>query len=163
MPFVPFHDYFPKLSEKETRVITIRDDISFQLPSGDYGFLEMYCNEPNCDCRRVFFSVASSRTEKIEAVIAYGWETSNFYAKWMHDNNPKMIAELKGPVLNMGSPQSRWANQILKLTKDVLLKDEAYIRRIQRHYQMFREQVDGHKSAKKKHKRYPGEFKGFQK
>ncbi len=31
------------------------------LPDDDYGFLEAYCNDENCDCRRVFFNVISRK------------------------------------------------------------------------------------------------------
>ena len=50
MPMTPFMERFPELGACETRSVTIanRDD----LPNGEYGFIELYCNEPDCDCRR---------------------------------------------------------------------------------------------------------------
>src|SRR4029077_7239875 len=67
-----FHEAFPDLAAQETRTITTL--ASAYLPAGSYTFIEMYCDEPHCDCRRVFFSVLSSNTLQIETVIAYGWE-----------------------------------------------------------------------------------------
>jgi hypothetical protein len=50
---------------------------------------------------------------------------------------------LKGPILDFGSPQSKYAPLLLSLVEDVVLADPAYIERLKRHYQMVREAVDG--------------------
>lgn len=143
MPYAPFHDYFPEIAKEETRSITVCETTPEGLPAGEYGFVELYCNEPKCDCRRVFFYVISRYDEAPIAVIAYGWESPKFYAHWMRDDSPEVIEELKGPSLNMASPQSKCAPAALKLVEEVLLKDEEYIERLQRHYYMFRNKVDG--------------------
>jgi hypothetical protein len=146
MPYVPFSVLFPELSKKETRVICLDGNTEeLGLPPDRYAFLEMYCNEENCDCRRVFFIVCSETTEKQLAVITWGWESLEFYRDWASfdpDPDPEMIREMKGPVLNMGSPQSEHADKLLELTEDVLLQDDDYIERIKRHYKMFREKID---------------------
>lgn len=143
MPYVPFHDYFPEVADRETRTITIMPGSGTGLPAGDYGFLEMYCNERECDCRRVFFYVVSSFRRDVQAVVAWGWEDIDFYAKWFKYNHPRAVADLKGPVLNVGSPRTKLAPAILELVREVLLRDPAYIERIKRHYQMFRVEIDG--------------------
>ena len=143
MPYQLFHDLFPKIAEPETRTVTVPKDSNIALPPASYAFLEMFCNEPGCDCRRVFFYVISSLSNDVEAVIAYGWESREFYAKWLHHDNPRSLAELQGPVLNFGSPQSRLAPVILKLFSNVLLPDKPYIQRVKRHYRMFRDKIDG--------------------
>lgn len=84
----------------------------------------------------------SPSKKDVQAVIAYGWENAEFYAKWMGDDDPAAIRQLQGPVLNLGSPQSRLAPAILKLVKDVVLQDSAYIERIKTHYRMFRDRID---------------------
>ena len=142
MPYQLFHDLFPEIAEQETRAVTLLRDPDVDLPPADYSFLEMFCNERGCDCRRVFFYVVSSLGRDVEAVIAYGWESPAFYAKWLHDDDPAMLAELQGPVLNMGSPQSELAGGILTLFRKILLRDEVYIERVKRHYQMFRDKID---------------------
>jgi len=108
----------------------------------------MYCDETGCDCRRVFLSVVSSVTKQIEAVIAYGWESSEFYAKWMGDNDPDMIKELKGPVLNLASPQGNLAPDILKVVEELVLQDQVYIERLKTHYKLFRSRIDKAPKAK---------------
>jgi hypothetical protein len=55
MPFQLFHDLFPEMAERETRsVIVPPGSPPSGLPPGQYAFLEMFCNEKGCDCRRVF-------------------------------------------------------------------------------------------------------------
>jgi hypothetical protein len=90
----------------------------------------------------VFFNVVSSRTRKAIAVIAFGWESAEFYAKWMGDNAPEIIWEMKGPILNSLSPQSELAPQILKLVPELILLDQAYVQRLKTHYWMFRHLID---------------------
>ncbi|MCJ7700189.1 MAG: hypothetical protein MUO62_01280 [Anaerolineales bacterium] len=72
MPYESFHARFPEIAEKETRTITAMN--SSDLPTGSYGLIEMYCNEPDCDCRRVFLDVYDWENSKSMAIIAYGWE-----------------------------------------------------------------------------------------
>ena len=148
MPYSLFHTRFPKVAERETRTITVIDPSHFDLPPAHYSFLEMFCDEPGCDCRRVFFSVVSSLQNDIKAVIAWGWEDQDFYVKWMRSNEPHVINDLMGPVLNLASPQSDLAPALLKLFQGVLLQDTSYIERVKRHYVMFRETVDS-KTQKK--------------
>ena len=85
MPYVLLQDYFPELALKETRSFAIKEQHE-HLPVGEYALLEMYCDEPGCDCRRVFFYVISSFHDELEAVIAYGWEPLEFYGKWVGIN-----------------------------------------------------------------------------
>jgi len=147
MPFVLFHDHFPEIAERETRTITVPGKSALGLPAGHYGLVEMYCDEPGCDCRRVFFYIVSSVREDVEAVVAYGWESPEFYARWLHDDDPTMIEELRGPALNLGSPQSRLAPAILEIVKNVVLRDSAYVDRLKAHYRMFRDKIDKQRTA----------------
>jgi hypothetical protein len=78
----------------------------------------------------------------VVAVIAYGWESPEFYARWMGDDSPEVIEELKGPSLNSASPQSEYADAVLELLQEVILPDERYIERIKKHYRMFRSKID---------------------
>ncbi len=141
MAYQPLEELFPEIADKETRVLTTLNNHP-TLPPDDYGLLEAYCNEPGCDCRRVFFNVASLHRQKIEAVIAYGWESKRFYIKWFGRNDPDIINELKGPALNLGSPQSELAPALLREIKNVVLQDKNYIARLKRHYCMFKEVID---------------------
>jgi len=141
MPYVPFYNLFPKIAEKQTRVITLFGKSEFDLPAGEYAFIEMYCNEKGCDCRRVFFNVFYNR-KQVAAMIAYGWEPLEFYARWMGEDDPEVIEQLKGPTTSMLGPQSEKAGQVLEMLKKLVLTDEKYIERIKEHYRLFREQID---------------------
>ncbi|MGH9317246.1 MAG: hypothetical protein ACRD1P_09075 [Thermoanaerobaculia bacterium] len=142
MPYVLFHDQFPEIAKRETRTISVLAPSPSYPPPGEYALLEMYCDELRCDCRRVFFYVVSSRRNAVEAVIAYGWEPPEFYAKWMHDDDPEVVHQLKGPILNLTSPQSANAPRILHLIEELVLPDRAYIERLTTHYGMFKRNID---------------------
>jgi len=140
MPYEPFDERFGELAWKETRSLTVFDDP--RLAGDEFGFIEAYCNDENCDCRRVFFNVISRKRKEIVAVIAFGWESEAFYAKWYRRNDPAIIRQMQGPILNPGSPQSELAPALLKKVREVLLADPAYVARLKRHYQIFKEKVD---------------------
>jgi hypothetical protein len=148
MPYALFHNLFPEVAKRETRTVIVMHRLHFALPPAQYSFLEMFCDEPGCDCRRVLFSVMSSRHEDVQAVIGWGWEDKEYYAKWMGRNDPAIIEEMKGPALNLASPQSNLAPGLLELFRNVLLQDTGYLERVKRHYAMFREEIDSkHKPA----------------
>jgi len=138
MPMIPFLERFPELGTRETRSVTAthRQD----LPDGEYGFLELYCDEPGCDCRRVIIDVLRPETgwSKIWATISYGWETLDFYRKWGGDSDP---IEMKGPYLDPINPQTKYSSALLHLFR-FLIQSPDYVERLQRHYQMFRASID---------------------
>ncbi len=150
MPFQMFHDLFPDLAERETRCVIALERMEGELPQGEYYFHEMFCNEKGCDCRRVFWYVVSSVRKDVETVIAWGWEEPAYYAKWLSSPDPHDVAELKGPILNMGSPHTAHAPAILEMARDLLLRDPDYVARIKRHYGLFRGKVDGKGEGKRK-------------
>ena len=139
MSYEFFYERFPEIAEKETRTIMVMKHES--IPNGNFGLIEMYCNESSCDCRRVFFDVYDWEHKKSMAIIAFGWESERFYARWYGDSDPDTIRELKGPVLNLGSPQSKYASSFLNLIEGIL-KDSNYISRLKRHYRIFKGDVD---------------------
>ncbi|MBF0585033.1 MAG: SEC-C domain-containing protein [Magnetococcales bacterium] len=147
MDFVHFYKLFQKVAEEETRIVTVFADSHWGLPADEYGFVEMFCGNKQCDCRRVFFNVMSERQGNI-ATIAFGWEPPEFYARWLPTNDASVIKEMMGPTLNRLSPQSEIAPKVLKLFKDVLLVDADYIDRVKRHYKMMKDYIDCQPSRK---------------
>lgn len=139
--FQSFHDKFPSVAEKETREIIVFKNNEYGLPADTYIFVEMFCNEKACDCRRAFFTVFSEQQKKAMAVICWGWENATFYKKWMGYADKQMLAELIGPALNEGSPQSSLAPALLNMFKKLLLKDEIYTNRVKNHYTMFKKKL----------------------
>lgn len=135
MHMVPFFERSPELAFAETRCATIYNHPV--LPEDEYAFLESFCADPACDCRRVFVHVvARNRKGPILATINYGWEDEAFYRRW---STSGMIEpeELKGPNLAI-VPQSRYAPALLEVFEEVVL-DEDYVKRLRRHYAMFKE------------------------
>jgi hypothetical protein len=135
MPYTPFYYVFPDVAKAETRSLFVFDVPS--LPSDQYVLTELYCNELDCDCRRVFLQVYAEGRKEFVAVVAFGWESMAFYRKWLHDDDPVALTDLKGPVLNLGSPQCEISVAVLDLVKGVL-RDQAYIARLKRHYRLFK-------------------------
>ena len=144
MPYAPFNEKFPAVARRETRSFQpINDPV---LGDDEFGLLEMYCDEPGCDCRRVMFSVVSKQRKKVMAVIAYGWESAQFYADWFGHYDLDIIKEMQGPILNLGSPQSSLALALLAAVEHVL-QDKQYVDRLKRHYTMFRSAIDKETAA----------------
>jgi len=138
MPMTPFVERFLEVGASETRSrVTHQQD----LPDGEYGFLELYCDEPGCNCRRVMINVLRPETgwSRIWATIGYGWESLDFYRKWGGPANDPV--ELQGPFLDPLNPQTEYSPALLNLFR-LLLESPAYVERFQRHYQMFRDSVE---------------------
>ena len=130
---------FPEVGAQETRFVTVPQ--GQDLPEGQYGFVELYCDEPGCDCRRVMIVVLRPETawNKVWATISYGWESPGFYRRWTGgDGDP---AQFEGPYLDPLNPQTEHSPALLNLFR-FLLQSPEYVARLQRHYQMFRESVD---------------------
>lgn len=140
MPMIPFMEKFPETATRETRFASVKQRPD--LPDGEYGFLEFYCNEPGCDCRRVIIQVLRPETgwSKVWATIGYGWEDLDFYRRWGGTHSDPV--EMKGPYLDPLNPQSDYSPALLELFRS-LIQSAEYVERFQRHYQMFRESVDG--------------------
>ena len=150
MPMTLFMEKFPEVGPRETRSVRLTHDPD--LPDGEYGFFEFYCDEPGCDCRRVTVQVLRPETgwSKIWATISYGWESLEFYRQWGgHHSDP---VEMKGPYLDTLNPQSEYSPALLNLFR-VVLQSPDYVERLKRHYQMFREAVEsgqGRRESKRK-------------
>ena len=144
MPYEPFYERFRELAMKETRSFTIADGHPY-LSADEFALLEAYCNDENCDCQRVFFNVLSRKHPKIMAVVAYGWEDEAFYRKWYggknEDHANSIVNEMLGVTLNAASHQSAMAPALLAPIREVL-QNPAYIERLKRRYQIFKEKVD---------------------
>ncbi len=139
MPMTPFMERFPELGARETRSATVPG--GQDLPAGEYGFVELYCDEPVCDCRRVIIVVLRPQTgwSKIWATINYGWECLDFYQKWGGPfSDPR---EMQGPCLDPLNPQTKYSSALLDLFR-FLLQSPDYVLRLKRHYEMFRAAVD---------------------
>ncbi|MEW6738163.1 MAG: hypothetical protein AB1489_43215 [Acidobacteriota bacterium] len=70
MAMLAFNTLFPELAITQMRVLTIKG--MGIIPDDEYGLLEFYCDQLDCDCRRVIVNVVSHRTQQFLASISYG-------------------------------------------------------------------------------------------
>jgi hypothetical protein len=139
MRYAAFQTYFPEQAEKETRFFQILNDP--ELPPDTYYLEEMYCEDPDCDCRRVLFFVFSESEAKMLAAVSYGWENAQYYADLSGRAALTESNKAKGPFLDSSFPQSEYAPIILDIVESNVLKDKKYVKRLERHYGMLRRAV----------------------
>src|SRR5262245_59324510 len=111
MAMITFNTFFPELAIDEMRVLHING--MGVVPDDEYGLVEFYCDEIDCDCRRVIINVASRKSGKFLASISYGWESLQFYEKWT--GNRKDAEDAIGPYLEPLNEQSDYAPFFLRL------------------------------------------------
>jgi hypothetical protein len=150
MAFQMFFHLFPDIGLNETRSVVILPGTDEKLPPDEYGFLESYCNDPGCDCRRVYFNVITPTSSAPLAVISWGWEDLEFYRKWSKFSPDDISKERRGPILAPMAPTTPLSEPLLALFEEVLLQDPAFIERIKRHYAMFRKAVNKAPHVKKR-------------
>jgi hypothetical protein len=138
MTMVTFFSRYHDLGHRETRVLVVRGHES--LPDGNYGFIEFYCDEVDCDCRCVLLEVLREEDseEKTWATITYGWERPSFYARWAHFDSERAAREMSRASLDPLNPQTRYAFALLGLFQSHLVPDKQYVARLRRHYRMFK-------------------------
>jgi hypothetical protein len=85
MEFVPAGELIDKVSVRSVRISE-----SPGLPAGEYTFIDAYCTDRTCDCRKVMFYVMHERTQV--ATIDFGWETEEYYREWMGEDSPVAMA-----------------------------------------------------------------------
>ena len=135
MDFMPFYSRYKTMAVKETRRIKITAS-DLGVPGGEYMLLENYCTDESCDCRKVMINVvAANPPQRILATIGYGWESVEFYTKWMHGNK-EIARSITGAYLELGGIQSKSAQHFLEVFKASLT--EEYVNTIKKHYRMFK-------------------------
>ena len=151
MPMAPFYTHFRDLAFQEMRVATVKG--RSDIPDGEYGFLELYCDEVGCDCRRVVIQVVSPPpNSKIWATINYGCESLTFYEKWMLSK--ELAAEATGATLDPLNPQTKYSPALLRLFEAVL-QDPAYVERLKRHYALFKQAIRAERKMRKRRRQKP--------
>jgi hypothetical protein len=142
IPFALFYERCPEIAAEEICTLSIAEELESGVPAGTYALLEMYCDEEDCDCRRVLLSVRHLETREIEAVISFGWEERSFYVDWMGEDDPPFIDAMMGPCLHLGPAQGPHADVLLELVAEPLLGDPDFVARLARHYELFRKDVE---------------------
>ena len=137
---IHFHTRFPELAARETRCVHVLVP-GGPLPVGEYGFIELYCEEPGCDCRRTLLLVTTAKDPaKSLATINFGWESVEFYTRWLH-GDAEAGRESTDATLDPFHPQSQLADLLLAVFRSELMTDPAYVARLARHYEMFKQDL----------------------
>jgi len=148
---IHFHSVLPEIAQREVRCVHLQAvpgvTPSSGLSAGEYAFVEFYCEDLNCDCRRVFLQViARHRQDKILASINYGWEKESFYRKRM-SYDPDAPRQIVRGSLDPINQQSEHAEELLELFQRHVL-DEVYRLRLRRHHQLFRDELRRRRNIK---------------
>jgi hypothetical protein len=127
MEFIPAGEIIGEAHQ--VRTVSIKQ--SPQLPDGEYSFIDTYCADPECDCRKTMIQVMHNG--KLVSVINYGWESATFYENWMgssakHNPMPKM----HGASIDITSPDLVKMDGILALFNALL--NDIWIAKFKRHY-----------------------------
>ena len=147
--YTQLFEVLPEVAMKETRTVTAFPGNELGLPPGEYGLVESYCDDKDCDCQRVLLAVVSSVTQAPVAFIYYGWETLSFYNKWFNRGKNVNFADMSaidqravrymhGVNLSEDHEQSELAPVLLELISKQTLQDKVYVDRLKRHYTQFR-------------------------
>ena len=142
MQFLAYNSILPKIAEHETRSITVLENGEI-LPIGEYSFIELYCEDKKCDCRRVMvhvFSGDSSQKHPRLAVLSFGWEPKAFYRKWAPNLSDDDLKYFRGPALDPREKQTIHSEHLLTCFK-MMLNDDVYRQRIIRHYVQFKQKT----------------------
>ena len=129
MSMVAFHTLFPEEAKNECRSVTPFNDPA--LPSRAFLFVEAYCVEPKCDCRRVMINVIDTERREQVATINHAFEM------------PKPPFEDEGQTfLDPLNPQSPLSDAFLEMFEKMIANDDAHAVRLERHYKMWKRVVD---------------------
>ena len=120
----PYHQIFPAAHDPIMTLILKRK--TGRIPKGTYGFIECYCNEPQCDCRRVTLIVLNEKLKQ-KAVISFGFDQEG---------------PMAGPYLDTSNDQSPYAPELLSFFVESLNSNPAWLDRMYRQYRAVRAVVD---------------------
>jgi len=135
---LPFHVLCPEVASAEVRTVTLEPNTlpEFKIPPDTYGFLEFYCEEQGCDCRRVLLAVFSESGNREVARISHAFEPPE----------DEKLRELGQTYLDPYGQQESYAEDLLRLFKKAVL-DDTYAAQLERHYKLFKERLESQKNA----------------
>ncbi|MBI5465142.1 SEC-C domain-containing protein, partial [Candidatus Gottesmanbacteria bacterium] len=106
------------------------------VPLGKYYFLEMYCPDSDCDCRKVDI-IVYGEDDKVHATLTFGWEDKAYYTNHFGFES----SELPGPDFSPMQFNGPFAKFFLKEFSFNCYIDKRYVDRLKRHYQMIKEKA----------------------
>jgi hypothetical protein len=127
MEFIPAGEIIG--AAHKVRTVTIAQ--SPELPDGEYSFIDTYCTDPMCDCRKTMIQVMHEG--RLVSIINYGWESHEFYRNWMggsEEDHP--MPEMHGASIDITSPDLVSSDGVLALFNALL--NEIWVAKFKRHY-----------------------------
>jgi len=122
---VPYPLFFPQTEEGVVNLL-LPQKVG-KAKAGGYSFIEAYCVQENCDCRRVSLLVVNEKS-KIVAVIEFGFDPDGPFA---------------GPFLNPAEKQSAAAGDLLQIFVEAVNDNQPWLKGMYRHYKEVRKKIDG--------------------
>jgi len=133
-PFLPAGEILGP--EYLMRSVVIADDP--HLPSGEYSFIDTYCTDNTCDCRKTIIQIFHEK--KHVSTVSYGWENPKFYLRWLKNTKDRELAEeMSGLSIDYSSPDRVSPEGILLLVNHLL--DEKWISILKENYRLIRKTV----------------------
>ena len=130
-PFIPAGEILG--DECQIRTVCIAGD--FYLPDGEYTFLDTYCTDNSCDCRKTIIQIFHD--EKLVSIVSYGWESPKFYLRWLGSTRDVGLAkEMSGVTIDPSSPDLVSPQGMLLLVKGLM--DAKWISMLKENYRLIR-------------------------
>jgi len=105
------------------------------LPSGQYTFLDTYCADKTCDCRKTIIQIFHD--SRLVSIVSYGWENPDFYLRWLKSTGDRELAEkMSGLSIDFSSPDRVSPEGILILVNHLL--DKKWIAMLKENYRLIR-------------------------
>ncbi|MDT8441211.1 MAG: hypothetical protein RQ723_06090 [Desulfuromonadales bacterium] len=123
---IPYQALFPQAREG-AMTLDLPSKVG-KVKAGLYHFVEMYCAEKGCDCRRLVLMVLDEKNKDV-AFIEFGFDPDDDYA---------------GPDLSPFSEQTARAKGLLAIFVDAINDNADWLEDMYRRYKQVRKQVEGH-------------------
>ncbi|MEN9974380.1 MAG: motif [Verrucomicrobiota bacterium] len=133
-PFIPAGEILGP--ECQVRTVSIAD--APYLPAGAYTFIDTYCTDNTCDCRKTIIQIIHDN--KVVSIVSFGWESPIFYLRWLNSVQLLELAkEMSGVSIDSTSPNLVSRQGILLLVKHLM--DKNWISRIKENYRLIRQTI----------------------
>ena len=130
-PFIPAGELLGPECQIRTAVLAADP----YLPSGEYAFLDTYCTDNTCDCRKTIIQIFHDK--KLVSIVSFGWVDPKFYLRWLKSTRDRQLAkEMSGVSIDFSSPDIVSRQGILLLVNHLM--DKNWISKIKENYRLIR-------------------------
>ncbi len=123
---IPYQVLFPQAREG-AMTLNLPGKVG-KVKAGLYHFVELYCVEKGCDCRRLVLMVLNEKGKDV-AFIEFGFDPEDDFA---------------GPDLSPFSKQTALAKGLLEIFVDAINDNSNWLKDMYQRYRQVRKQIDGH-------------------